>query len=99
MEMKAGMTDGPHTITKLIEIGCRKGERSGDFHAFAEIKTVERFLLRKGGIFCDEVAEDAAKILAQGGNGGIVANIESRELLGKGIAIGVDQSPLCKVVG
>jgi hypothetical protein len=99
VEMETGMADGGDAVTKFIEIRSGKGERHGDFKAFAKVEAVERFLTAELGEGSDEIAEDAAEVRAESGDGSVVADVEGGELLGEGVAIGFGESPLGEVVG
>jgi hypothetical protein len=99
VEMEAGVADGGDAVTKFIEIRRGKGERHGDFKAFAKVEAVEGFLAAELGEGRDEIAEDAAEIRAESGYGSVIADVEGGELLGEGVAIGIGEGPLGEVVG
>ena len=93
------MADGGDAVAKFVEIRCGEGKWHGDFEAIAEIEAVEGFLaaeLRESG---DEIAEDAAKIRTEGGDGSVIADVEGGELFGEGVAVGLGEGPLGEVVG
>jgi hypothetical protein len=99
VEMEAGVADGCDAVAKFVEIGRGKRKRHRDFQAFAEVETVEGFLAAELGERGYKIAEDAAKIGSEGGDRGVVANIEGGELFSECIAIGFGESPLGEVVG
>jgi hypothetical protein len=99
VEMEAGVADGGNATTKFIEIRCGERKRHGYFEAFAKVEAVEGFLLAELGKGVDEIAEDAAKVRAESGDGSVIADVEGSELFGKGVAIGFGEGPLGEVVG
>ena len=99
VEMETGVADAGDAVAKFVEIRCGKGKRHGDFEALAKVEAVEGFLaaeLWEGG---DEIAQDAAEIRAESGDGSVIADVEGGELLGEGVAIGFGEGPLGEVVG
>jgi hypothetical protein len=99
VEMEAGVTDSRDAVAKFVERGCLWTTGHGYFQAFAEIETVEGFLAAELGERGDEIAEHAAEIIAECGDGCVIANIEGRELFGEGVATGFGEGPLREVVG
>jgi hypothetical protein len=99
VKMETGVADGGYAVTEFVKVGGGQGERHGFLDAFAKIETVEGFLVAELGKGSDEIAEDAAEISAEGGDGGVVADIEGGELFGKGVAIGFGEGPLGEIVG
>jgi hypothetical protein len=99
VEVETGVADGRDAVAKFVEVGGGERERHGYLQAFAKIKTVEGFLAAELGESGDEIAEDAAKIGAESGDGGVVANVERRKLFGEGVAIGFGEGPLGEVIG
>jgi len=99
MKMEAGMADGGDAVAEIVKVCGGQGKWHGDFQTLAKIKTVEGFLAAELGEGGDEIAEDTAEIGTQGGDGGVVANIEGGELFGQGVAVGFCEGPLGEVVG
>src|SRR6202035_1962232 len=99
VEMETGVADGGDAVAKFVEGGCVQGKGHGFFNAFAKIEAVEGFLAAELGKRGDKIAEHAAEIGAQRGDGGVIANIEGGELFGEGVAIGLGERPLGEVVG
>jgi hypothetical protein len=97
--METGVADGGDTVAKFVKVGCGEGKGHRYFEAFAKIETVQGFLAAELRESVDEIAEHAAEIGAESGDGGVVANIEGGELFGEGIAIGFGEGPLGEVVG
>jgi hypothetical protein len=98
VEVKGGVAelgDGP---MKFLEVGGRQTEGKGDFNAFAEVEALKGLLLAKFGLLLDEFADHAAQVGAESGDGSVIADVESGELFGEGIAIGVCENPLREVV-
>jgi len=99
VKMEAGVADGGDAVAKFVEIGCGEGKRHGYFQAFAKIEAIEGFLAAELGKRSDEIAQDAAEVRSESGDGSVIANVEGGELLGEGVAIGFREGPLGEVVG
>jgi hypothetical protein len=98
VEMEAGVADGGDAVTKFLEIRCGKRKGHGYIQAFAKVEAVEGFLTAELGEGVDEIAQDAAEICAESGDGSVIADVEGGELLGEGVAIGFGEGPLGEVV-
>src|SRR6202795_2163073 len=99
VKMETGVADGRDAIAEFFERGGVQRERHRYFQAVTEIEPVERFLTAELGKSGDKIAEYAAEIGPEGGDGGVVADIEGGELFGERVAIGFGEDPLCEVVG
>ena len=99
MEIEGGVAEASDPEMELIEIGGGQAEGTSDLQAFAEVEALEGLLAGKVGVLVDEVADHAAEVGAERGDRVVVADIESSELFGEGVAIGVGEDPLGEVVG
>jgi hypothetical protein len=96
---KTGVAETHNAVAKFVEVGGRESEGDGHLHAFAEIEAFQGRLASMRRMLFTEGAHDAAEVFAKRGNRRVIANVEGCELLGEGIAIGVGENPLGKIVG
>src|ERR1700730_7873635 len=98
MKVEAGMAEVRDAIAKLVQRASAAAQGRGYFDAFAKIETLQRGLARKMGKRRAKLADKAAEIAAQGGDGNVVANVERGELLREIVAGGVREDPLREIV-
>src|SRR5215471_12645252 len=98
VEIESRVTEARDTEMEFVEIGSRQADGESNLKTFAEVEALEGFLAGEVGVLVDEVADDAAEVGAERGDGGVVADVESGELFGEGVAIGVGENPLGEVV-
>jgi len=96
---KTSVAETHNAFTKFVEVG--RGESEGDsyLHAFAEIEAFQGRLASMLRMLLTEGAHDAAEVIAKRRDRGVIANVEGGELFGEGVAIGVGENPLGKIVG
>jgi hypothetical protein len=99
MEIETGMAEMGNAIAKFVESPGGAAERKADLNGFAKVKGLQSGLIGEFRMLFAEVADHHAQIRAQRGDAGILANIECRELLGEGVAIGIGKNPLREIVG
>src|ERR1700676_2005820 len=85
-------------VAKFLQRSRRQPKRKRDLYALAEVKTVQRGLLRKSWMFGAIFADPAAQVAAQRRNRKIIADVERGQLLGQIFAAGVRVSPLREVI-
>src|SRR5271157_5362090 len=93
------MAKARDAVTKLAEVGGGEAKGHGYLDAFAEIEALERGLAGKLRMLFTKGAHNAAEIFAKRGDRGVIANVESGEPFGEGIAVGISKNPLGKIVG
>jgi hypothetical protein len=99
VEVKSGVAEVGDGAMKFLEVGGGQTKGKGDFNTFAEIEALKGLLLAKFGVQLDEFADHAAQVGAESGDGSVIADVESGELFGEGIAIVVCENPLREVIG
>src|SRR6516225_7124917 len=99
MKVEAGVANRGDTFAKLVESPRPQRKGGGHFQAFAKKETVQGLLAAESGKRGDELPQHAAEIIAQSRDGGVIANVQGRELLGKRVAVGFREGPLREVVG
>jgi hypothetical protein len=99
MEIETGVAEVSNPDTKLIETPRRQAQRKSDFDGFAEIEGLKSGLIGKFRMEFAEIADKLAQVGTQGGKRGIIADIESGELFGESVAIGIGENPLREIVG
>jgi hypothetical protein len=99
VEVKGGVAEVGDAAMKFLEVGGAQTEGTVDFNTFAEVEALKGLLLAKFGVLLDEFADDTAQVGAKSGDGSVIADVESGELFGEGIAISVCENPLREVVG
>src|ERR1700688_2829582 len=98
MKVERGVAEMLDGVAKLLKRFRSQPKWQRDLHALAEIKTIQRGLLRKSRVFGAIFADYAAQVAAQRRNRKIIADVERRQLLGQVFAAGVCVSPLREVI-
>ena len=98
MKIEAGVTEVLESIAEFIEVASAAAKGHRHFHALAKIESLEARLRRKLRLRFTEVAHHAAKVAPQGSDRSIVANVESRELLGQIAPVRGGERPLREIV-
>jgi hypothetical protein len=99
VEVKGGVAEVGDGAMKFLEVRGGQTEGKVDFNTFAEVEALKRLLPTKFGVLLDEFADDPAQVGAESGDRSVIADVESGELFGEGIAISVCENPLREVVG
>ena len=89
MKVETGMAEMRDALAKLVQRASASSQGRGHFDAFAKVETLQRGLSRKMGKRRAKLADKAAEIASQGGDGNVVANIERGKLLREIVAVGV----------
>jgi hypothetical protein len=99
VEIETGMAEVGDAIAKFVEGPGAAAERKANLDGFAKEKGLQSRLIGEFRMLLAKVADHHAQIRAQSGDAGILTNIECRELLGEGVAIGIGKNPLREIVG
>src|SRR6266576_4888173 len=99
MKVETGVAEMRDAIAKLVQRASAPAQGRGHFDAFAKVETLQRGLSRKMRKRRAKLADEAAQIASQSGDGNVVANVERGELLREIVAVGVREHPLREIVG
>src|SRR5271165_1961084 len=98
VEIETGVAEMCNALAKFIQSPRRAAQRKKNFDRFAEIKGLQRRLHGEFRMELAEIADQLTQIGAQGGQRGIVADVESGELFGESVAISIGENPLREIV-